>query len=53
VIYIFDTERQMEQRAELGRLLKKYGDVWEPWRKERMRFVEQGEDVMDCDGRDT
>jgi 2-oxoisovalerate dehydrogenase E1 component alpha subunit len=44
---------KMEQRAELGRLLKKYGDVWEPWRKERMRFVEQGEDVMDCDGRDT
>lgn len=43
----------MEQRAELGRLLKKYGDAWEPWRKERMRFVEQGEDVMDCDGRDT
>ncbi|WVR08138.1 hypothetical protein IAU60_005184 [Kwoniella sp. DSM 27419] len=41
----------MEQRAELGRLLKKYGDVWEPWRKELKRFVEQGEDVMDCDGR--
>ncbi|ORY34855.1 Thiamin diphosphate-binding protein [Naematelia encephala] len=40
-----------EQRAELGRLLKKYGDVWEPWRKERKRFVEEGEDVMDCDGR--
>ena len=44
---------QMEQRAELGRLLKKYGDAWEPWRKERMRFVEHGEDVMDCDGRDS
>ncbi|WWC73793.1 uncharacterized protein I206_107765 [Kwoniella pini CBS 10737] len=41
----------MEQRAELGRLLKKYGDVWEPWRKERKRFVEEGMDVMDCDGR--
>ncbi|KAK8849586.1 hypothetical protein IAR55_004921 [Kwoniella newhampshirensis] len=41
----------MEQRAELGRLLKKYGDVWEPWRRERKRFVEEGEDVMDCDGR--
>ncbi|RSH93428.1 hypothetical protein EHS25_007784 [Saitozyma podzolica] len=40
-----------EQRAELGRLLKKYGDVWAPWRKERKRFVEEGEDVMDCDGR--
>ena len=44
---------KMEQRAELGRLLKKYGDAWEPWRKERMRFVEHGEDVMDCDGRDS
>jgi len=43
----------MEQRAELGRLLKKYGDVYEPWRKERKRFVEEGEDVMDCDGRDS
>lgn len=42
---------QAEQRAELGRLLKKYGDVWAPWRKERKRFVEEGEDVMDCDGR--
>ncbi|OCF41979.1 2-oxoisovalerate dehydrogenase E1 component, alpha subunit [Kwoniella heveanensis CBS 569] len=41
----------MEQRAELGRLLKKYDDVWEPWRRERKRFVEEGEDVMDCDGR--
>ncbi|KAL7423651.1 hypothetical protein Q5752_001232 [Cryptotrichosporon argae] len=40
-----------EQKAELGRLLKKYGDAWEPWARERKRFVEQGEDVMDCDGR--
>jgi 2-oxoisovalerate dehydrogenase E1 component alpha subunit len=32
-------------------LWKKYGDVWAPWRKERKRFVEEGEDVMDCDGR--
>lgn len=37
-----------EQRAELGGLLKKYGGVWEPWRKELKRFVEDGEDVMDC-----
>lgn len=40
-----------EQRAELGRLLKKYGEGWEPWRKERARFVGQADDVMDCDGR--
>lgn len=39
----------IEQRAELGHLLKKYGEAWEPWRKELKRFVEQGEDVMDCD----
>ncbi|KAK1923725.1 putative branched-chain alpha-keto acid dehydrogenase E1-alpha subunit [Papiliotrema laurentii] len=43
----------MEQRAELGRLLKKYGDAWEPWRRERKKFVEEGEDVIDCDGRGT
>jgi len=53
LLFRISAHGQMEQRAELGRLLKKYGDVWEPWRKERMRFVEQGEDVMDCDGRDT
>ncbi|RXK35327.1 2-oxoisovalerate dehydrogenase E1 component, alpha subunit [Tremella mesenterica] len=41
----------IEQRAELGRLLKKYGDVWEPWRRERKRYVEEGEDVMDCASR--
>ncbi|BEJ12227.1 hypothetical protein CspHIS471_0206870 [Cutaneotrichosporon sp. HIS471] len=37
-----------EQRAELGGLLKKYGGAWDPWRKELKRFVEEGEDVMDC-----
>ena len=40
-----------EQKAELGHLLKKYGQTWEPWRKELKRFVEQGEDVMDCEGK--
>ncbi|ORX37843.1 Thiamin diphosphate-binding protein [Kockovaella imperatae] len=39
-----------EQRAELGRLLKKYGDAWGPWRRDRKLFVEEGEDVMDADG---
>lgn len=42
---------QMEQKAELGRLLKKYGDAWEPWRRDRKKYVEEGEDVMDSDGR--
>ena len=41
---------QNEQKAELGRLLKKYGDSWEPWRRDRKKFVEEGEDVMDADG---
>lgn len=40
-----------EQRAELGNLLKKYGGAWDPWRKELKRFVEEGEDVMDCDAK--
>jgi 2-oxoisovalerate dehydrogenase E1 component alpha subunit len=42
-------EAIIEQRSELGRLLKKYGGAWDPWRKELKRFVEEGEDVMDCD----
>ena len=42
---------QSEQRAELGRLLKKYGEAWTPWKEGLKRFTEHGEDVMDCDGR--
>jgi 2-oxoisovalerate dehydrogenase E1 component alpha subunit len=42
-------EAIIEQRSELGRLLKKYGGTWEPWKRELRRFVEEGEDVMDCD----
>ncbi|KAI9633062.1 putative branched-chain alpha-keto acid dehydrogenase E1-alpha subunit [Dioszegia hungarica] len=40
-----------EQRAELGRLLKKYGEAWKPWKEGLKKFAEQGEDVMDTDGR--
>ena len=43
-------DAQNEQRAELGRLLKKYGDVWGPWRRDRRIYTEEGEDVMDADG---
>ena len=43
-------DAQNEQRAELGRLLKKYGDVWGPWRRDRRLYTEEGEDVMDADG---
>ena len=42
---------QSEQRAELGRLLSKYGEVWEPWRRDRQKYVEAGEDIMDSSGR--
>jgi 2-oxoisovalerate dehydrogenase E1 component alpha subunit len=42
---------QSEQRAELGRLLKKYGEAWKPWKEGLKKFAEQGEDVMDTDGR--
>ncbi|KAF8339608.1 thiamine diphosphate-binding protein [Cantharellus anzutake] len=34
-----------EQRAELRDLLKKYGDIWEPWRHELQKFRNNGRDV--------
>ncbi|KAJ7095703.1 branched-chain alpha-keto acid dehydrogenase E1-alpha subunit [Mycena belliarum] len=34
-----------EQRGELTRLLKKYGDTYEPWRNELARFKNKGEDL--------
>ncbi|KAH9920467.1 branched-chain alpha-keto acid dehydrogenase E1-alpha subunit [Fomitopsis serialis] len=36
-----------EQREELGRLLKKYGDVWEPWKTELKKFKGEGRELMD------
>ena len=38
---------QKEQRAELGRLLKKYGDVWEPWKAELKKHKGEGKELMD------
>ncbi|KAJ2916143.1 hypothetical protein MD484_g4274, partial [Candolleomyces efflorescens] len=35
-----------EQKEELGRLLSKYGNAWEPWKKELSKFKNNGEDVM-------
>ncbi|KAG6813575.1 hypothetical protein H0H92_009619 [Tricholoma furcatifolium] len=35
-----------EQREELTRLLKKYGQVWEPWRTELARFKNNGQDLL-------
>ncbi|TFK24991.1 branched-chain alpha-keto acid dehydrogenase E1-alpha subunit [Coprinopsis marcescibilis] len=35
-----------EQRQELAGLLKKYGNAWEPWRKELAKFSDGGESLM-------
>ncbi|KAF5315208.1 hypothetical protein D9619_007091 [Psilocybe cf. subviscida] len=35
-----------EQRQELTGLLKKYGQIYEPWRKELAKFKDAGEDLM-------
>ena len=35
-----------EQREELSRLLKKYGDSWEPWKKELGKFRGAGKELM-------
>jgi len=35
-----------EQRQELANLLKKYGNVWEPWRKELKKFKNEGQDLL-------
>ncbi|KAJ3867491.1 branched-chain alpha-keto acid dehydrogenase E1-alpha subunit [Lentinula novae-zelandiae] len=35
-----------EQRKELGRLLKKYGEDWEPWRRELQRYKNEGKDLI-------
>ncbi len=38
---------QKEQREELTRLLKKYGQVWEPWCSELSKFKNNGKDLLD------
>ncbi|VDC02373.1 unnamed protein product [Peniophora sp. CBMAI 1063] len=38
-----------EQRKELGRLVRKYGDAWEPWREELKKFKDGGKSVMDIE----
>lgn len=42
-------ELQTEQRNELTRLLKKYGQSWEPWRTELARFKNEGKDLTKSD----
>jgi 2-oxoisovalerate dehydrogenase E1 component alpha subunit len=37
---------QKEQREELTMLLKKYGQVWEPWRSELSKFKNNGQDLL-------
>ncbi|KAF9241148.1 thiamine diphosphate-binding protein [Melanogaster broomeanus] len=36
-----------KQREELAGLLKKYGDVWEPWHSELKRFRDEGKKLVD------
>ncbi|KAF8195587.1 branched-chain alpha-keto acid dehydrogenase E1-alpha subunit [Pholiota molesta] len=35
-----------EQREELTGLLKKYGEIWEPWRSELAKFKNNGQDLI-------
>ena len=41
---------QKEQRAELSTLLKKYGNVWEPWKNELKKYKGEGKELMSGDG---
>lgn len=43
--YSFSPQR--EQREELAGLLKKYGQVWGPWRDELKNFKDGGEKLLD------
>jgi len=35
-----------EQRAELVRLLKKYGNDWQPWKQELEKFKGKGQELL-------
>ncbi|KAI5830744.1 hypothetical protein K523DRAFT_271459 [Schizophyllum commune Tattone D] len=37
-----------EQRSELSGLLKKYGQAWDPWKKELGKFKNGGQDLIDA-----
>ena len=37
---------QREQKEELRTLLKKYGDVWEPWRNELKKHKGEGKEFI-------
>jgi len=38
---------QREQREELAALIKKYGDVWEPWRDDLKLFRDGGKKLVE------
>lgn len=42
-----------EQREELSGLLKKYGNVWEPWKAELKKFKDNGESLSQNSGKAT
>ena len=37
---------QKEQKEELGRLLRKYGRTWEPWRAELKKHKGEGKEFL-------
>jgi 2-oxoisovalerate dehydrogenase E1 component alpha subunit len=44
---VYSCRLQKEQREELAGLLKKYGQVWEPWRDELKNFKDEGKKLLD------
>ena len=44
--YRWITRDQKEQRKELGALLSKYGNAWEPWRNELAKFKGSGRELV-------
>lgn len=48
--HISITHDQTEQREELVALLRKYGDAWEPWKKELQKFKGGGEELTKSKG---
>ena len=43
---IFIARDQVEQRKELVTLLRKYGEAWEPWKKELEKFKGGGRELI-------
>lgn len=46
VLFHDDVTAQTEQREELAALLRKYGQAWEPWKKELEKFNGKGQELL-------